>query len=728
MRRWIEYAVENYRSKNSFGFQLAKDLKERQVSQAIEKYAKIVKPEEVVALMDTTVFRSGKTGFLFTERYLYGDRYKDEGPIELMFLEKAEVRPENNSCCVLTYEDGRTREVDVSVFLDVVDVLNMMIGQRKQHEGDEEEGEHLQEADQKERAEFEKAAVSVAPARITERVGMDGNEGSARHREPVRESRGSVPDGNTADAEDIRIGSSGNTREGEAADPGTAKNTGYTDGTGTLRNAEYADAAGIGRDAGYADGTGTVRNAGYADSTGTSRDAGYTDSTGTVRNAGYTDGVGIVGDAGYGGTGGAGTLSDADYTDAGETLSDTEDSDGGGMLAFDIVGEADASELPIEIIQLEDLEGLDDLEDIEDVEDADGPEDPKDAGIDRISGGMKEDGPAGPEESYEQALELAESGDSAAMYRLAVMYYDGRQPDKDKKQALRWFRESAKAEYVPAMLQMMRFYNDGELVKQNYQLSMSWVKKAAATGEPEGQFALADAYIYGTAGKQDVEAGLAILEDRAANGDEKAQQMMERVRREMKEAKERFDAGIRNPSTASGYYEMGMYCQKGDGYYTYPKEAAEYFQKAAEKEHVDAQYQLACAYYSGDGVRKNEEICVNWLKKAASKSHKEATELLGGILEKQRIKREKAEFKNHLRQAEKGDCYAQSRVAELYIEGTGVKKDVQKAIEWYEKAAESDEGYAARELAKIYSAGKIVEKDEERAAYWRMVGGVLDEL
>ena len=204
--------------------------------------------------------------------------------------------------------------------------------------------------------------------------------------------------------------------------------------------------------------------------------------------------------------------------------------------------------------------------------------------------------------------------------------------------------------------------------------------------------------------------------------------MIERVRREMKEAKERFDAGIRNPSTASGYYEMGMYCQKGDGYYTYPKEAAEYFQKAAEKEHVDAQYQLACAYYSGDGVRKNEEICVNWLKKAASKSHKEATELLGGILEKQRIKREKAEFKNHLRQAEKGDCYAQSRVAELYIEGIGVKKDVQKAIEWYEKAAESDEGYAARELAKIYSAGEIVEKDEERAAYWRMVGGVLDEL
>ena len=37
MRQWIEYAVENYRSKNSFGFQLAKDLKPRQIDMAIDQ-------------------------------------------------------------------------------------------------------------------------------------------------------------------------------------------------------------------------------------------------------------------------------------------------------------------------------------------------------------------------------------------------------------------------------------------------------------------------------------------------------------------------------------------------------------------------------------------------------------------------------------------------------------------------------------------------------------------
>ncbi len=633
MRRWIEYAVENYRSKNSFGFQLAKDLKERQVSQAIEKYAKIVKPEEVVALMDTTVFRSGKTGFLFTERYLYGDRYKDEGPIELMFLEKAEVRPENNSCCVLTYEDGRTREVDVSVFLDVVDVLNMMIRQRKQHEGDEEEGEHLQEADQKERAEFEKAAVSVAPARITERVGMDGNEDLVRSR----------------------------------------------------RAAEDAD---------------------------------------TPESAG---GAGAAAEATEGGR-----MEENQAEGAKTAIEVTEKT--GGFPAIEVTegsGESEQEEhLPIEIIQLEDLTDLEDLEDIEDIDGSDDLDESEvQFGQEDLSGTEQSEGSGlADAQSYEQALKLAEEGDGASMYRLAMMYYNGEQTDKDVKQALRWFRESAKEEYVPAMLRMMQFYRDGEQVKQNFQLSMSWVKKAAATGDPRGQFALADAYIYGLAGRQDVDAGLAILGERAALGDESAERLVEKVLEDIQDARERFDAGIRNPSTASGYYEMGMYCQKGDGYYTYPREAAEYFQKAAEKEHVDAQYQLACAYYYGEGVKKNEELCVQWLEKAAAKSHKEAMELLNGIQEKQKIKREKADFKSSLKQAEKGDAYAQSRVAEFYLNGTGVKKDIQKGIEWYEKASETDEGYAARQLAKLYAEGGIIPVDEERAAYWRMVGGVLDEL
>ena len=137
---------------------------------------------------------------------------------------------------------------------------------------------------------------------------------------------------------------------------------------------------------------------------------------------------------------------------------------------------------------------------------------------------------------------------------------------------------------------------------------------------------------------------------------------------------------------------------------------------------------MALAYYTGAGVKKDEDESIRWLEKAAAKSHKEAGELLAKLQEKRRIKQEKNEFKNHLRQAEKGDVYAQSKTAELYLQGIGVKQDIKKGIEWYEKASETDEGYAARQLAKLYSDGELVPEDPEKAAYWRMVGGVLDEL
>lgn len=380
-----------------------------------------------------------------------------------------------------------------------------------------------------------------------------------------------------------------------------------------------------------------------------------------------------------------------------------------------------ADELPKEL-SLE-IVGLEELED-EEPKEADEPQ--WDTSVLQTEADVQE-GSEG-KESFDQILAKAEAGDRAAMFEAAEMLYTGDQIQENQKEGLRWFRESAKAEYVPAMLRLMRFYEEGELVKKNLTLSMSWAKKAAATGEDEGQFALAKTYIYGQPGMQDTDKGIGILAEMAQKGNKEAEEQLLGVHQKIQEAKERFRAGVRNPSTASGYYEMGMYCKAGDGYYCYPKEAVGYFRKAAEKDHIHAQYQLALAYYTGAGVKKDEDESIRWLEKAAAKSHKEAGELLAKLQEKRRIKQEKNEFKNHLRQAEKGDVYAQSKTAELYLQGIGVKQDIKKGIEWYEKASETDEGYAARQLAKLYSDGELVPEDPEKAAYWRMVGGVLDEL
>ncbi len=629
MRQWIEYAVENYRSKNSFGFQLAKDLKPRQIDMAIDQYARIVKPEEVVALLDTTLVKSGKSGFLLTDRYLYSSNEKEEPPVELMYLKSVSIREENNSYCVLEYEDGRKRELYVSVFLDVADILEMIIHQRESQGTEEEEragngfegGEDIQAGEKRpEVMELEqRVETSLDAIRDTD------SEREENERNPKVNSEADIGADKKTDRKVDKKESSFGTEPEEVREEKSPK-----------RNVQ---------------------------------------------------------------------MTENEETPPMEA--DTKEIEPADPELSDDL----PKELSLEIVTLEDVEDEDSKE----------PEEPF-----WDTETLRAELEAG--ETYEQILEKAEAGDEAAMYKAAEMLYAGVGTQQNQKEALRWFRESAKAAYVPGMLKMMQLYKDGELVKKNLTLSMSWGKKAAATGEPEAQYALAKAYIYGESEIQDTDKGIKLLVEMAQQGDADAEDMIHEVHRKMKEAKEQFEQGIRNPSTASGFYEMGMYCKTGDGYHTYLKDAAEYFRIAAQKEHIQAQYQLALAYYTGAGVKKDEAESIRWLEKAAAKSHKEAGELLAELKAKQRLKQEKTEFKNHLRQAEKGDAYAQSKVAGMYLRGIGVKKDVEKGIEWYERASETDEGYAARQLAKLYAEGDIIPADPERAAYWRMVGGILDEL
>lgn len=678
MRQWIEYAVENYRSKNSFGFQLAKDLKPRQIDMAIDQYARIVKPEEVVALLDTTLVKSGKSGFLLTDRYLYSSNEKEEAPVELMYLKSVSVREENNSYCVLEYEDGRKRELYVSVFLDVVDILEIIISQKesRETEGEKKSVKSDPEGSAKEQTREVRPEVLELERRVDTSLDVIG-EGKKKDtgrnvegREPAaRKSSG------TAVAE-----------KGEETESETAGKEPKTEPEAVLKAAESglnlkAEQNTSEKENEPEPGSPIAEPEQIIESPETAEPEQVKENLETTEPEQIIEGP---------------ETAEPEHS---IELADSELSDGL------------PKELSLEIVALDDVEDEDSEESDEPFWDTDTLRTELDV-----------------QEPYEQVLEKAEAGDEAAMYKAAEMLYVGYGTLQDRKEALRWFRESAKAAYVPAMLKLMQFYNDGELVKKNLTLSMSWGKKAAATGEPEGQYALAKAYIYGEPEIQDTDKGLKLLVDMVQQGDAAAEDMIQEVHRKMRKAKESFDQGIRNPSTASGYYEMGMYCKEGDGYHRYLKEAAEYFRKAAEKEHIQAQYQLALAYYTGAGVKKDEAESIRWLEKAAAKSHKEAGELLAELREKQRIRQEKTEFKNHLRQAEKGDAYAQSKVAGMYLRGTGVKKDIKKGIGWYEKASETDEGYAARQLAKLYAEGDIIPADPERAAYWRMVGGILDDL
>ncbi len=64
--------------------------------------------------------------------------------------------------------------------------------------------------------------------------------------------------------------------------------------------------------------------------------------------------------------------------------------------------------------------------------------------------------------------------------------------------------------------------------------------------------------------------------------------------------------------------------------------------------------------------------------------------------------------------AEKGDAEAQYKLGERYLTGTGVKRDPQEALKWYQKAAE--QGYAP---AQFRLSGRLLAKgDQQEAVKW----------
>ncbi|MBO4648802.1 MAG: sel1 repeat family protein [Lentisphaeria bacterium] len=90
------------------------------------------------------------------------------------------------------------------------------------------------------------------------------------------------------------------------------------------------------------------------------------------------------------------------------------------------------------------------------------------------------------------------------------------------------------------------------------------------------------------------------------------------------------------------------------------------FRKAAEKEHAEAQFELAICYWYGEGVSKDGTETVKWCRKAAEQGHAQAQFWLG-----------------------KG----------YYFGDIGVSsKDYTEAVKWFRKAAEQGDEMAKRRL------------------------------
>jgi TPR repeat protein len=172
-------------------------------------------------------------------------------------------------------------------------------------------------------------------------------------------------------------------------------------------------------------------------------------------------------------------------------------------------------------------------------------------------------------------------------------------------------------------------------------------------------------------------------------------------------------------------------------------------EEEADKDNLDSMYLLGFMLRRGIGGEKNAEQAANYLQKAADKGHSLAQYNLGIMFKKQPDNNPMAEY--WIREAAKqGYAVAEFKMGKMLNKGHGVQRDTQEAYSFFEKAAdhgvtaaqfmmglksyrgkkyeESAQFYqkaalqghpkAMHNLAYLYKKGLGVDCSQEEAEYW----------
>ncbi len=227
----------------------------------------------------------------------------------------------------------------------------------------------------------------------------------------------------------------------------------------------------------------------------------------------------------------------------------------------------------------------------------------------------KEEQLAFKKESFQLAQKLAKNGDSKAQYALAQAYKYGDGVNKSESQAKSWLIKAAAQNNSDAMVELAEIYaqnNDDrsddlykklasktmkprEVVSRainayvdgNYKLTFTLAKPYADIGNKYAQNIIGKLYNFGR--------GVAQSKQQSMNYFKKAATASQDIRQK--------------EIIAEAQYNLGLLYQFS---YNDPKQAAAWYRKATQAEHVDALMMLALLYSSGEGViqDKNEAIAL----------------------------------------------------------------------------------------------------------------------
>ena len=318
-----------------------------------------------------------------------------------------------------------------------------------------------------------------------------------------------------------------------------------------------------------------------------------------------------------------------------------------------------------------------------------------------------------PEKSLDWLIKAAEAEDETAMRRLAIKYLGGTRLGRDfaKAKALIETVLEKNPEDVYASRLLARMYRDGIGVSENPELAKKWylspigtLSRKAEAEDVNKMDDLADYYKNGWGVEKDLKRAIELYEKPARTGIAASMSSLNRIYRFNAASKEdvaKADEWARKyierliqkgggaaRGVADSCVGVGNYYRYGYGVEANPKEAYEWFAKAADKKSWAAMLKLASMCRDGEGCKRDLVAAEEWAKKAVAELAPKA--------------------ENGLDEAQRG-------LADCYANGWGVEKSCELAARWYGEAYEGRDWLATGRLARLYASGDGVPQNIGKA-------------
>jgi TPR repeat protein len=149
----------------------------------------------------------------------------------------------------------------------------------------------------------------------------------------------------------------------------------------------------------------------------------------------------------------------------------------------------------------------------------------------------------------------------------------------------------------------------------------------------------------------------------------------------------------------------------------------------AQKGYASQQIELAAAYFTGNGVTQDAKQAAYWYQKAAEAGDPEAENEIGFFYQAGigvSVDRARALHWYQLAAAS-GLTRAKVNLGVLYVWGIGVAKDEELAVQFFHEAASRGDGVAASYLGDLYYFGIGVKQDKAAAETWYKTGVKLHD-